>query len=342
MKLSIIVPMYNSSKTIERCLDSIVETKNLCEIETIIIDDGSNDESYFLVKKYTQKYTNFKCIKKENGGVSEARNVGICESSGEWVTFVDSDDILAQGAIDTMIESIQNNPDAEMYIFSINIEKDELINLSHDMCSKYIQGVLKCGDSANLSNYHLASPCSKLYKKSVLDNNNISFINSVKIGEDMLFNIEYIKNINRLALVSKGVYIYLRNANSAMNTYMKDIISSDRNFLLSLITAIEEYSFPINEVALGGIWMCLVRYFAYVPLKNYDIYFTELNNLVSNPPYYIFWKDYDIRFVKDKKRRIIFKVMKKRWYLTAIVILKIYKKFKNTFLKTPLYVEEYL
>ena len=91
--ISIIVPVYNVSEYLPRCLDSLIN-QTYKNIEIILVNDGSTDNSLEICKKYAEKDLRIKVIDKENGGISSARNTGIAEASGEWIGFVDSDDYI--------------------------------------------------------------------------------------------------------------------------------------------------------------------------------------------------------------------------------------------------------
>ena len=101
-KVSIIVPIYNAGKFLEKCLDTLVN-QTLKDIEIILIDDGSTDDSLNVIKNYAKKYNNIKYTSKENEGQAIARNIGIQMSSGEFITFIDSDDYIEENYIEKMI-----------------------------------------------------------------------------------------------------------------------------------------------------------------------------------------------------------------------------------------------
>ena len=93
IKVSIIVPVYNVELYLDKCLNSLVN-QTLKEIEIIVVNDGSKDNSQAIIDKYTNKYNNIKALRKENGGLSDARNYGIKYASGEYIGYVDSDDYV--------------------------------------------------------------------------------------------------------------------------------------------------------------------------------------------------------------------------------------------------------
>jgi len=106
-KISVIIPIYNTENYIEKCVDSVLN-QTLKEIEIILIDDGSTDNSWPLIQKYNQN-TNVKIFKKENGGLSDARNYGILKASGEFLAFVDSDDFIEKNMMQKMYDLAQKH-----------------------------------------------------------------------------------------------------------------------------------------------------------------------------------------------------------------------------------------
>lgn len=109
MKLSIIIPVYRTQDTLERCLESILQ-QSFTDYEMILVDDGSDDGSPQLCDEYARKDARIRVIHKENGGLSDARNAGIREARGEYITFVDSDDTMVDNTLENLIQEIQQHP----------------------------------------------------------------------------------------------------------------------------------------------------------------------------------------------------------------------------------------
>lgn len=101
-RISIIIPAYNASRTIERCLGSIMPQSKDCEV--IVIDDGSSDNTYELCSNVSDNYSNFSILKQNRGGVSAARNLGIEKASGEYIMFVDADDVVEKDSLPQIIK----------------------------------------------------------------------------------------------------------------------------------------------------------------------------------------------------------------------------------------------
>ena len=106
--LSIIIPVYNVEKYIYECLDSIIYQKNcINDCEIILVNDGSTDSSGDICKKYAKKYKNIKYLSKKNGGLSDARNFGIENASGNYIWFIDSDDYIQKDCISKIVKAIK-------------------------------------------------------------------------------------------------------------------------------------------------------------------------------------------------------------------------------------------
>ena len=129
MKLSIIVPVYNTFQYLPRCLDSLVK-QNLNDYEIIIVNDGSPDNSQDIIDEYVKRYDNIKAYKKENGGLSDARNYGIAKASGEYIAFVDSDDYVANNMYELMYNKAKEK-DYDMVVCDLNyVYPDKIIRVS--------------------------------------------------------------------------------------------------------------------------------------------------------------------------------------------------------------------
>ena len=113
MLFSIIVPVYNVEKYIEKCLSSLKRQINFDEYEVIVVNDGSKDGSEEIVKHFCETYDNFKLINQKNGGLSDARNTGIKNAKGDYVIFLDGDDFFSENALEILSQEIKqhNFPD---------------------------------------------------------------------------------------------------------------------------------------------------------------------------------------------------------------------------------------
>ncbi len=217
MKLiSIIVPVFNSASTIGRCLDSILG-QNYPDIEVIVINDGSRDNSLDIIANYENKYSNIKVFTQKNSGVSVARNFGIQKSVGDYIMFVDSDDSLQQNACSSLVKAFTS--DVDLVLCGLNVYKDDSLIRSPRLKS----GIYDLRSSIDYY-WYLRSinlgPCNKLYRKDLIIK---LFDTSLSLGEDCKFVIDYMRNVSKIAVLSECLYnVFLDNTGSLNRKYRKD------------------------------------------------------------------------------------------------------------------------
>lgn len=209
--VSIIVPTYNGEKYISRCLDSLVN-QTYKNIEIIVVDDGSSDNTPNILKEYSKKYSNIKIIKQKNSGVSSARNNAISIASGVFLQFTDSDDWIENNMIELMVKSsIEKKSDIVISEYKNYYEKDdsfEAIKLKdYDMTFKEL-----ISDENTL---YGGFPWNKLIKKECISK---IYDENVHYYENLLFFLENSVNLKKYSVVHKPLYIYNINENSAVHT----------------------------------------------------------------------------------------------------------------------------
>lgn len=225
--LSIIIPVYNGEKYITSAIKSIV-TQDTTGIEIIIIDDGSTDRSYDVCEQLARKYKQIKLIHSENKGVSHARNLGIKEAKGKWITFLDSDDYLLESAIATMKESVSENENLIIFnyckdeIITLNREK-ETIKLERENSLNVLLDFTKYREllPPNMRMKHsvFTSCWAKLYRKSIIETHKIAFQETLTLSEDMCFNLECFNTISSVTIIDHEVYNYSNNPESVTHSF---------------------------------------------------------------------------------------------------------------------------
>jgi glycosyltransferase involved in cell wall biosynthesis len=220
--ISIIVPVYMNESFIQSCIESIL-CQTFINFELIIIDDGSLDNSGKICDEYAVKDTRIKVIHRENGGVSSSRNLGIVNSRGKYIYFVDSDDYLERNALETLFNCIErNNTDVIIFGYNYIIDgvKSNRYNLIEGYYSKF-EFINNFKDFGNEVYYN--SPINKLYLRSIIQYNNILFEDNLQIGEDLLFNLKYFSNCESFYVLNVNLYNYfVSNPNSLMHRYYED------------------------------------------------------------------------------------------------------------------------
>jgi glycosyltransferase involved in cell wall biosynthesis len=319
-KLSIIIPVYNTERYIGKCISSILDKlDNNLEIEVLIINDGSNDNTPDILKNIKNKYDCVKIINKKNTGVSDTRNVGIEQSSGKYIMFVDADDEMNDGWYSNIEQYLNKDNDFVFFQKGAKYFDKEII----------LKNILKYEDNL----WSFANPWSKLYKSSMIKENDIKFNKEIINGEDMLFNIEVLNTAHKYEIVDTSIYKYRINEGQSTKKFKEEIINSDIKFQKELEFKLEKYNIDentkksiINFNKIGGIYLILKRLCTYENLK----YLKEKSVLLENECY----KDIELAS-GTRKEKIVDLLYKKRYteiyiyfkLISLINKLKVHKEF---------------
>lgn len=218
--ISIIIPVYNVEKYLRQCMDSVLE-QSYPNIEVVLVDDGSKDSSGIICDEYAAKDNRVKVIHKANGGLSDARNIGLESSTGELITYIDSDDYwAADNCLERIINLFYSNnrkKDFLIYNYSQFYQVDDRIikNRSYNSCSgsnKYE----KLSSFANTGNFPMQA-WTKLVRRKFLIKNNISFIQGI-IAEDIPWFIELVNKCDDFMVVNEYVAIYRKQVENAITS----------------------------------------------------------------------------------------------------------------------------
>lgn len=199
--ISVIVPIYNAEKYLDRCFSSILG-QTFTDFELLLVDDGSTDSSGDICDRLAKSDSRVKVIHKPNGGVSSARNVGIDKSIGTKIVFVDADDDIPIDALELFM-----GYDEDLVISNIRI-------ISHDQSITNIDSQITLSTDYRelIEKYHnstiLRAVYGKLYSRDILINNNIRFDENIHWGEDLLFVIQVLKYCRNVRLIPDVTYSY--------------------------------------------------------------------------------------------------------------------------------------
>lgn len=221
MKISVIIPVYNAEATIGKCVESILANKNQ-NLEIILIDDCSKDHSWSVCQRFADKYENIICIRNEkNSGVSYTRNQGLRIASGDYLMFVDSDDWVDA----TFFEEFRKVVDTHSVQLAVcgYVNHDESVNgVTQIFGWNAFEGVRKYDLQNVIKSLHentlLQQLWNKIFDAKLIRDNNIWFDESISIGEDCRFILEYIKvnKIKEVALINKPLYHYIRGISGSL------------------------------------------------------------------------------------------------------------------------------
>ena len=219
--ISVIVPIYNVEKYLKKCIDSIMGQtyKNL---EIILVDDGSPDGCPEICDNYAETDSRIKVIHKENGGVSNARNVGIEGSVGEYICFVDSDDWIERDYISVFIERVKkdNTDGAVSNLFFRGFKRTATLNVNDDIL---ILNAIKEEQKSLFFSGTFNTPWNKIFKSAVIKENNIKFRENCHFAEDTIFFFDYLRFVKSISIIAKPIYNYNITASVATNKFWPDM-----------------------------------------------------------------------------------------------------------------------
>lgn len=219
--ISVIVPVYNVEKYLEKCICNIL-CQTYSEIEVILVNDGSSDKSEGICTHFSKIDNRIRVIHIPNSGVSNARNIGIEHARGKYIHFIDSDDFINETLIEDLYSALQtNNSDFVMcgyYKIRDNNEGREIKTAFK--CAPY-SGVIN-GFLENIISYFyppiLQGPCWKLFKRDIILKNKIEFNKNMNFGEDTDFVLRYLRNCETVTCVDISPYYYRVHGNQSLSS----------------------------------------------------------------------------------------------------------------------------
>ena len=209
--ISVIVPVYNVEKYLEECLDSI-QKQTYSDIEVILVNDGSLDNSKDICEKYCKEDNRFKLINQANQGQSVARNHGVAASTGEFIAFVDSDDIIRQDYLEVLIRYMSEEVDIVESQFTVH--KKEFFNENYKEINVIFEGDSEEAVKAVPKHVLSVNPVTKLYRRSVVEA--VPYLEGL-IFEDIYSGVGMLKYIRRIIKSDYTGYYYRQHGTSTMH-----------------------------------------------------------------------------------------------------------------------------
>lgn len=278
-KISVIVPVYNVEQYLHRCIDSIL-AQTFTDFELLLINDGSTDKSGKICDEYAKKDKRIRVFHKENGGVSSARNVGLDNAKGEWVTFVDSDDWVE---INYFSDLMKDNYIADLTYFGCRF------CFENDSYTIYIPNEFYSQDKETIEKQlgwlknnpqkvdYLGFTWNKLFNRNIILKNHIAFTENLTLREDEVFTLMYARNIASLRVKAISLYNYrtsytgLAHSKKSNQEYvllatqlLKNIeYYSNKNLLDYEYNAILQFYFTaiVKETFLSKFWIHSAKQF---------------------------------------------------------------------------------
>ncbi len=246
--VSIIIPIYNAELYIAGCLESVIG-QSYKQLELILVDDGSRDRSGEICDEYSAKYDFIKTIHIENGGVSRARNIGMQHVTGDYLSFIDSDDTIEPTFIENFVAAIES--DIFIYIQGCSIiDRDKKVQKQTYSCTG-IQGIDTIFRENNLCGQGYA--WAKFYYVPLLRSANLEFDTSIKFSEDLLFILNCLLYADRIKYLPESGYNYfLREGNASSKSYS---VESELRCLLKYKSYIQEISskYGVDLFSIGKV-----------------------------------------------------------------------------------------
>lgn len=230
MKVSIIIPVYNAEQYIGKCIESVL-SQEFQDFELLLVDDGSTDRSSAICDSYSAKDKRVRCFHLKNGGPSKARNFGLRQARGEFIQFVDADDLITKDSGSIFNEAVKEN------LVDLVIANADIVDGNNNLLNKLTlgqQGVFETELLLEKMNHKekeqfLHYIWNKWYCRRIIVEKGLRFNESIRLGEDFLFNCAYFTACKKISIVNKTVYrYYKRDDLSLTGKFNKDEIERRR------------------------------------------------------------------------------------------------------------------
>lgn len=234
-KISVIVPVYNTAAYLDRCIQSIVD-QGYQNKEIVLVNDGSKDGSLDICRKWAEKYDYIRVVDQCNQGVSAARKNGVFNSTGDLITFVDSDDELAEDALEIMKAEMS---DCDIVLGQVRFDgpwKWPFKKMNQCIDNRAYLCLLAKGKIHG-------GPVARLFRKQLFDECAFDVPRSIACGEDFIMNARVGVMSSIVRIIPQVVYVYINHADSAVNTIEGNAYS---------IKKLREYELQLRKSLVGG------------------------------------------------------------------------------------------
>lgn len=293
---SIIVPVYNTENRLERCIDSLIN-QTLKDIEIILVDDGSTDNSGSICNEYANKDNRIRVIHQKNAGQGIARNSGIKIAQGEFIAFLDSDDYMDACSYEIIKQALdEKNADLCAFGYLQQNQNGKIVYESvvhqNEYCGEDIRKKFLLhffGDDPTDEELCGVSSCMSVYRKSIIDNNGIAFLSERKVfSEDTIFNLDFCKYVQKVITIPNILYHYCLSSNSFTQGYQPNRLELTENFCDILndyaqrYNVLSEVSERINMVLWVTIMDCIKQECARISHNGLIITYKSIKKLIKD------------------------------------------------------------
>jgi len=339
IKVSIVVPVFNVDKYLDRCLESLV-AQTLRDIEIILVDDGSTDSSPDLCDEWVKKDQRIKTIHKKNEGLGLTRNAGIAVASGEYVAYCDSDDYVESTMYESMYNySKQNNLDVcycnfardtdGIISYPTNSPQDNLLFTKENEARDFLMEMIGPFPDYSSDVKYMVSSCMAIYSNKILQDYNVRFESErIVLSEDTIYNMDFLYHTTRVGYLKTPFYIYRYNPSSLSRTYTHKKYETFKNLLLVMGDRLSErYEKNVYEIHyLRYIFYIYRLVVKYESIRNIDG--KRRNTIlkrISEPILDDVYKKYPYKKFRFLKR-CFFYFMKKKFVIPLILMSLIENK----------------
>lgn len=246
MDISVIIPIYNVERYLKRCIDSVLCQKEV-SLEIILVDDGSTDSSGKICDDYASKDSNVRCLHIENCGPATAKNRGYDIAKGNYVAFIDSDDEIKHDMFCIMLKSAYKHNADIVCCNYIQVDEDGNISHTQHTGEEYVLNQDEALKAILIKDKIYSQCWTKIYKREMLESNQIKNTEGLKTDEDFIYNIQAFACSHTVCVVDKPLYIYTHRKKSLSKDYYMDHISQyidNRILRLELVDNIIRDKFP--------------------------------------------------------------------------------------------------
>ena len=219
MKVSIIIPCYNNAEDLPKCIESVLN-QTVTDFELLLLNDGSTDATLAICDDFQKNDVRIKVYSHENKGVSYTRNRGIDLAQADYIMFIDGDDYVKP---DYLVQIIKNTCDKIWTISGMVIEENNNLIESLDfkkLLTVYPEKQIEKNNFIDLLRYYcFSSPCAKIYSTKIIRKHVIQFDENYTYQEDILFNLNYAKHIDKILLINCFGYVYVNHKISASGRF---------------------------------------------------------------------------------------------------------------------------
>ena len=326
--ISIVIPIYNASKYLEKCINSVINQtyKNL---EIILVNDGSIDNSLDICNDFKDKDNRIKVISKKNEGVSKTRNIGIDKCKGKYLMFLDSDDYIDEIYVEKMYTYLTKNNlsmvTSSMTLVDVNYNVLKVSSYKDKSDILQVKDIYK--DIVNTS--YFCPIWKNIIKVSLIKDNSIYFDDSLKFGEDLLFSFKIIQSCEKIGYLSFPGYFYVQNNASITHNNSFDIVKKyveDNKHVYSILNEYINDDVLITNRLFSKYNFALLKLIKNCKYGEFKHYATLLYKIMFNKDDII--KVCEINY-ESKSNTILMNILVKKHYFIYYLVAKTYYSIKK-------------